>query len=689
MSLKQLHSNLKESKIKVLFTDYFDTLVHRTVHPNYTQRLWSKNMIRELGLKMSIDELYFIRQESVSYLTTKLCRADVEIPYNALKAEVLKRLINEQEIDISKSERFLRYFEIADLKTETSVQTINPRTLEIITSFKASGGKVYLVSDFYGSLSLFKGMLSHHGILNYFDGVYSSAELEKSKHNGSIYKPILEQLHLDPSVVMMMGDNQRSDITNAKQNGLNAYLLPHQRQLRKNKLNNFGNDAKAFKRVIKSINKRCHKKDAEPFSEYIVFYHFFVERLYYECRQNNIKSLFFLSREGLYLKALFDSYQEHTLLNTEDKIATKYLRISRQASLQIALKPIENETFSYLRKNYNALSAKEFLTLFSFSEDKVNEILSEVSYNTENKIDPFFDSVQYQELLNTSAFKKYYEQHRNREQNAFVKYIDSLGVDVKNEGIYLVDIGWGGTMQESIHKFFNDTIEVTGFYVGLKEIYNITNRTKRYGLLFSILPYKSYTDHILLANGQLYEQFLAAGHGSALGYDENAPNFTREYHEPNEKWLYEHYIEKHQEFTYKIHKSLLAKLENVCYEHFMVQNEITNLALKIGLLQSSRKLKYLETLSKGFYQNIGDNQVGISYTPPKIKNIKKTILKFLINPEHYFRYLVKLKPALRKKSALLAFFTPMYPIYLYFKFNKYLRYRWLGKILLLKYNVLK
>ncbi|NNC45730.1 MAG: hypothetical protein HKN99_07595, partial [Winogradskyella sp.] len=246
-----------------------------------------------------------------------------------------------------------------------------------------------------------------------------------------------------------------------------------------------------------------------------------------------------------------------------------------------------------------------------------------------------------------------------------------------------------GTVQESIHKFFNDTIEVTGFYVGLKEIYNITARTKRYGLLFSILPYKGYTDHILLANGQLYEQFLAASHGSALGYDENAPNFTREFHEPSEKWLYENYIKKHQEYTFKVHKTLLAQLKNVCYEDFMVQDQITNLALKIGLLQSARKLEYLEALSKGFYQNIGDNQVGISYSPPKIKNLKKTMINFLINPEYYFRYLVKLKPAIRKKSPLLAFLTPMYLIYLYFKINKYLRCRWLGKILLLKYNVLK
>ena len=72
MSLNQLHSQLNDKNIKFLFTDYYDTIVHRKVHPNYTQRIWAKFMIRELGLTTSIDELYFTRQASVKYLIEKL-----------------------------------------------------------------------------------------------------------------------------------------------------------------------------------------------------------------------------------------------------------------------------------------------------------------------------------------------------------------------------------------------------------------------------------------------------------------------------------------------------------------------------------------------------------------------------------------------------------------------------------------
>ena len=57
--MKTLKSVLSNPKIKILFTDYYDTLVHRRVHPNQVIRIWAKNMINELGLSCTIDELYF------------------------------------------------------------------------------------------------------------------------------------------------------------------------------------------------------------------------------------------------------------------------------------------------------------------------------------------------------------------------------------------------------------------------------------------------------------------------------------------------------------------------------------------------------------------------------------------------------------------------------------------------------
>ena len=689
MKLNQLYRIVKNKKINVIFTDYYDTLVHRSVHPNYTLRLWAKLVIRELGLNTDIDTLYFIRQDSVNYLKKKYACEDVELPYRLLKEEICRRLINADIITHDNKNAFLKCFELADLKSESSVQFLNEDTVDILKDFKSKGGKVYVVSDFYGPKSMFEALLKHHQILDVFDGLFSSSSLGKSKYKGTIFPEILSELALNASEVLMLGDNEVSDVKQAKENGLNAFLMPHKNHLRRNKLNNLGNDYKRFKGLLDDTYKKCNRKSAQPFSEYIIFYHLFTERLYRKCKQKNIKNLFFLSREGQFLKALFDSYQKHTLIDESRKIQTHYLRISRQASIQFSLQPLEEENFDYLKHYHGTLSILEFLNFFSLKESEISSITSNLSTNPERKVDDFFNSESFLELKSNSKFIELYNSHRLSQHDAFTKYVNSFNVNMQEEGIFLVDIGWGGTMQESIFKFFKEQIKVTGYYLGLREIHTITEKTPREGLLFSVLPFETYADSIIMANTQLYEQFAAADHGSALGYSKDAENYTLQFHEPSEKWLFDNFIKAHQEFSFNVHLNLLNALDTICYNEEMVEKQLTKLALKVGLFQSCRKLKYIENLNKGFYQNIGENKVGLTYSIPKNKGLLKEAIRFLMKPESYFRYIVKLKPFVYAKNKFISYILPMRPIYWYYKLNKFARYKVLDKLIVLKYNFLK
>ncbi len=689
MKLNQLKNIILNKGIKTIYIDYFDSLVHRTVHPNQVQRIWSKIMIRELGLNCSTDQLYFIRKESTHYLKTELDRDDVEVLYEDLKREVLKRVINLDILSQDQAKLFLGIFEVADLKAEMSTQYLNENVVSILKSFKDDGGDVYLISDFYGPVSLFEKMLGSHGILHLFNGLFSSSTQEKSKYNGTIYKDVIEITKAEPRYTLMIGDNKVSDGINAAKSNLNTYILPHKKQLRKNKRNNIGNDKKQFNRIISKIYKACRKNKSIPFTEYILFYHLFVEQLYYRCKQNQIKDLFFLSREGLYLKKLFDSYQDHVSIDGITKVNTHYLRISRQSSLQITLKGLDDEDFTYLKANFDELSVLDFLNTFGFNSSKLQEITASLTHDSEEKHASLFDSKAFLELKNHSIFVDYYNASRHSNKTAFDAYIKSFNVDIHKDGLTLVDIGWGGTMQESLYKFFGEDVNVTGYYLGLKEIYNLTPKTKRFGLNFSILPYIDYDDYILMANTQLYEQFLSAHHGSPVGYKIGANEFTIEHHQPKEKWLYDNYIENHQTIMFEIHKSLLSQLDTVCYSQPIVKRVLSKKAMRTGLFLCSKRLKFLESLNDGFYQNIGDNQVGVKYDVPEVRNIKKKTLKFLLKPEYFFRFIVKVKPVLCKKNKVLAFFFPTYIFYLYYNFNRYIRFKVLNKYFLLRYNFFK
>ena len=685
MPYNRLSKILSDPKIECLFIDYYDTLVHRRVHPHYTLRIWAKLMIREFGLSLSIDDLFFMRQESTKYLTIKLGRNANEIPYYRVIEEIYRRLTSVTVITHFNHSTFTAVFEEADVKAELQVQYLNQGILDIVKKFKAGGGKVYLVSDFYGPRKLFERLLQHHEASEFLDEIYVSSELEKSKQSGSIFPEVVSQLKLNPDSVLMIGDNKKSDYINAKKHGLYAYKLPHQKYLVGNKLNYIGSDRRKFASTIQKIYKSCNSRNSIPYTEYILHYHIFTERLYEECQKNNVRDLFFLSREGQFLKKLFDSYQEFSSLSSKKRVATHYLKISRQASMQISTQPLDVEGFHYLKKRFSNLSINDFLTTFNCGEFLKQKIEGELNVECNQVVRKFFDSSEFQLLKKNKTFANYYDSHRDSSRKAFAGYINSFGVNINELGMHVVDIGWGGTVQESLFKYFDKEVSVTGYYLGLKEIYNLESKTKRFGLNFSVLPYASYYDQILVANTQLYEQFCAADHGGALDYDSDKEGYVVEYYEPREKWLYDSNIQKHQEEMLRVHEVLLRQLAPVCYDQKIVQEELVKVALKVGLLQSGLKLDYLQTLSTGYYQNIG-NTAGISYAPPRIKSPVKSAIRFLVTPEKYFRYLVKLKAAVYARSKLASYFVPMRLTYLYYRINKFVRSNALSRFFLLKYN---
>ncbi|KKK45437.1 hypothetical protein LCGC14_3165480 [marine sediment metagenome] len=121
--MSRLLSQIEDNpEYKVIFTDLFDTLIHRNVHPNYTLKLWGKFMIRELGLSIEVDQLFSIRAEALSFVSKQQNLKKVEVAYISVVEEVYKRLVNSDMISGIPLSRFENVFERADFVVETSVQ---------------------------------------------------------------------------------------------------------------------------------------------------------------------------------------------------------------------------------------------------------------------------------------------------------------------------------------------------------------------------------------------------------------------------------------------------------------------------------------------------------------------------------------------------------------------------------------
>lgn len=301
-------------------------------------------MVRELGLSISASQLFNIRSNATEYISKKEQRNYLEVDYDKIVNEVFLRLLHSNILLGFNYERFKTIYSEADIQSEIAVQFTNQELIAELYHLKSDGYLIYLVSDFYLPKDIISKIIEHHGFLDLFEDVFISCSVNASKENGSIYDDVLQCLKMSPDKVVMVGDNMQSDVINAEKRGLTSIHLNHFSHKLRNKQNILGKDQESFIKACRHVEKAC-LKSKYAFSEYITHFYFFTERLYINARKNKIKDLFFLAREGHYLKELFDNYQELHQFPQESRINTHYLKASRQSATQLALKPIEEEEF--------------------------------------------------------------------------------------------------------------------------------------------------------------------------------------------------------------------------------------------------------------------------------------------------------------------------------------------------------
>lgn len=478
---------------------------------------------------------------------------------------------------------------------------------------------------------------------------------------------------IDTNFAFIIDGNRESDVKYVEKRGRRTEYHKHISDRIRDKQNPTGVDAHSFLKRCKSIEQEC-RNSPHPYSEYVLHFYFFTERLYNKAKSEGIKNLFFLAREGLYLKRLFDAYQDLGHFGGQDKITTHYLQISRHSALKIALRPLHEEDFSAYKGELGQMSLLDFLSGLGISDATTERIISELGKVSTEEDAHFFQSDSLLKLRKNTRFQAEYESHRKKQKSAFDAYLNGFGVDFEKEGIHLVDVGWAGTMQENLYTYFGRKIPVSGYYLGLKEFYDFRPDTKRYGLNFTVYPSRNHSDEILKANGQLYEQLLAAPHGSTIGYSQDGSDgFAVTFHEENEKQVFDNLIRPVQEFMFVQFEKLFQKLRSSDYSQDQAQQYMTEMALRTGILGDRKNIEFVDKLSQGFYQNIGQNKVGVTYSPKQLKGSKRALLaQFIRSPEKLFRYLVKIKPFLYTKG-LYSLSWPVDLSYYYIKFNFWLK----------------
>lgn len=611
--VKALEKLIEENpgQIECVFSDIFDTLILRRVHPEDTKRIASKRLQQALGIEALPEEIYRLRSqlEQDSCLENQRKGLDLEFAFDEaflqrFQAMLLEKHAFGREIDQSSFAALCREIE---LDVEHALQTLDLEMIAVLRKAKGAGLKVYGLSDFYLPSSLMKRLFAKHDILSLFEDVFVSCDHGLTKRSGRLYDLVLQKTKVRPEKILMVGDNEQADKNGALSRDIRAHLLDRaeQREFYQRAARN-SKDPQELKRSLSRLIERHARENRRQkiyFTEFAFTLYAFIEKLHQKLSAQGVKDVFFLSREGEFLKHLFEAFQDINGFGPQSRIEAHYLLVSRRSTFIASLKPLCEETFDTLFRQYRALSLDDFLNNLNFSREEARSLAEEISIDAEEKFEDFPHCEAFRSLLGLSFFREKYESLRLEQKGLFKKYLAGFGSRLE-DGLHLVDVGWKGTIQDHVFRIFDGEVPVQGYYLGLISPGAAEERNRKTGLLFSYFPETSPYYGVYNDNRPLFEVLLGASHGSARGYRETPLGIEVET-EPleQEKLLFEGVIKPIQGKLSPVFREIA---ERMAHSPFSIQRLEELLAMNHARLAFLPKKEEVEFFSKlHHYENFG------------------------------------------------------------------------------------
>ncbi|MDR0889093.1 MAG: HAD family hydrolase [Oscillospiraceae bacterium] len=580
---------MKSDCLKTVSTvvfDYFDTLVYRDCTALDIKRISALEVSKTCDYAVSGAYLLQLRLSAEEYLSSK--RQSGEFSIEELACEMACRLVS---AGYALPADFASTLVAVEMATELAHQVPNDEVIAFLKQAVAQSKAVYVLSDFYMPKPCFLQFLEHHKLAQYVNDVFVSCDLHCSKANGDIYPQFLREIGVSAADCLMLGDNYRSDVLQAKRNGLQAIQVKRNAKSAKNL-------QAAAQSALQSVLAGKYRS-VEAMSNYAFPLYLMCEKMYQYLCKSGKRTIHFLSREGEFLKKLFETY---CALQEDTRFDCRYLFVSRLSTFAASLRPLAQEDFQRLFKSYPKMSLRAFLTNCSISKADIQTLEAELALDFDCSVPNLQASSEFSTLLHCATFQTIYTETTARYKQNLTDYLLQEGV---GDGAVLVDVGWKGSMQDNLFYAFDEALSLEGIYLGTVSHGAIANN-KKTGMLFSKVPIKSKNYDAWTFDKNFYERLLSASHSPTVSYRREAsgevvPVFT-EYE--SEKSMYNRIAPIQAQILEKF-----SRISEVLRRNGMLLADFEPLVLdtqlRLALLTGKKKLKFKKALLNEQFENFG------------------------------------------------------------------------------------
>ncbi|MCF1436975.1 HAD-IA family hydrolase [Agrobacterium vitis] len=370
--------------------------------------------------------------------------------------------------------------------------------------------KVAIISDMYLPKEFFEKILIRHNLD--FDEIFVSSELNSTKRDdGELFLMAAQTLGIEPSRILHIGDNLRSDVERAMEKSLNTFHYVELRDEPKTPA--------PFSESLAFSLYRTAECDFEDNFEAIGFKYggpalsAFLSFLEIETRKDKIEKLLFISRDGYILNEVGKDIFEKSAIKTD------YFRGSITAFNMSAI-TVENfdDFLPFLVSGCFGLSTHEILERIDV-ECPSPEVFNDIGLGDDV---PVTEENLAQVLDFLISFKWSIINRAAENRKALFNYLLSLDVK-RGMKLGLVDVGWSGTTLEAFSRALKGLfdVELTGYFLCLVDTPERIERSKTLRMK-SLLNGEVITQsqlQTIYENRVIAELMFTAPHASVIGYE--------------------------------------------------------------------------------------------------------------------------------------------------------------------------
>ena len=494
---------------KIISFDIWDTIIKRKCHPEETKLATARYIVLKYNneLKDEYKNIYEILKRR-DEIEAEECKKNKEKGFDEECRildvfKILEKEIFNKEMNIE--EELLK----EEIEQEKRVIFINPEILPIFEKYKDL--KMYCISDFYMSAESLKELLDYLNIPVKIEKIYSSADYLLNKRTGNLYKKAEEELGIKPEDHIHVGDNQYSDIEMANSLGIETIKTT------KTEFDFVPEKGRKFNFDLSCVKKEENSKEDRIFNtgvDLAPLLYFFGYSIIEYAIKNKIPTVYYATREGETFIKIHELIKENNPFGVKLP-SSDIIEVSRMGTFSASLKEFSILELLRLWSQYREQSMKALFKTLAIDIESYKQYLEKYDLNPEeNIVEPWFD-LRVQRLCADKEFTEQVNKEIKRKREEILEYFEkSKGIVNDAKPMFMVDIGWRGTIQDNLAYIFTNK-KIGGYYLTLYDFYNIQPKNT-YKLSF--IDDKNIRDNEVASMITLLEWIYNPGTGSVTGY---------------------------------------------------------------------------------------------------------------------------------------------------------------------------